>query len=328
VSSTTTVKAKAFKSGMTDSDAASATYTILEKVATPTFSPAAGTYTSAQSETISCATSGATIRYTTDGSEPTSSSTLYSGAIGPISVSTTLKAKAFKSGWTDSDTATATITISDKVATPTLNPIGGTYSSPQNVALSCTTSGATIRYTTDGTEPTSTSTAYTTPIPVNSGTVTIKAKAFKSGMTDSDTATATYTITPPGTVIPPTFGLSAGSYSSPQNVVLSCITSGATIRYTTDGSEPTSTSTAYSTPISVSSGTVTIKAKAFKTDMTDSETESATYTIEPEKSTLPDISLWVILPIILVIFVVSTITLLTLRRRKISAGKPGTLIHS
>lgn len=84
------------------------------------------------------------------------------------------------------------------VATPTFSPAGGTYSSAQNVALSCTTTGATIRYTTNGSEPTSSSTAYSSPINVSS-TTTIKAKAFKEGWTPSATASATYTIdtTPP-----------------------------------------------------------------------------------------------------------------------------------
>jgi len=83
--------------------------------------------------------------------------------------------------------------IPPKVATPTFSPAQGTYSSSQSVAISCGTAGATIRYTTDGSEPTSSSTAYSDPISV-SATTTVKAKAFKSGMTDSDTATATYTV--------------------------------------------------------------------------------------------------------------------------------------
>ena len=79
-------------------------------VSTPTFSPAGGTYTSAQNVTISCSTSGATIYYTTDSSTPSTSSTVYSGVIS-VSETTTLKAIAIKDG-TLSNVATATYTIS------------------------------------------------------------------------------------------------------------------------------------------------------------------------------------------------------------------------
>ena len=62
-------------------------------VATPTFSPKAGRYAEAQTVTISCTTEGATIYYTTDGSDPTVSSTLYTQPI-TIEETTTLKAIA------------------------------------------------------------------------------------------------------------------------------------------------------------------------------------------------------------------------------------------
>ena len=80
-----------------------------------------------------------------------------------------------------------------KVSMPTLSPAGGTYSSSQNIVLSCGTSGAAIRYTTDGSEPSSSSAVYSGPISVSS-TTTVKAKAFLSGMADSDTVSATFTI--------------------------------------------------------------------------------------------------------------------------------------
>ncbi len=83
----------------------------VEKVATPTFTPAAGTFTTAQSVTIACATTDATIRYTTDGTNPTATTgTVYSTAIN-VATTTTIKAIAYKTGMTDSDVATALYTI-------------------------------------------------------------------------------------------------------------------------------------------------------------------------------------------------------------------------
>lgn len=81
----------------------------------------------------------------------------------------------------------------NQVAMPTFSLAGGTYYSAQSVELSCATSGATIYYTTDGSTPTTSSSVYSTAIPV-SATTTIKAFAVATGMTDSDVATATYTI--------------------------------------------------------------------------------------------------------------------------------------
>jgi hypothetical protein len=90
---------------------------VVSTVATPTFSPAGGTYTSAQSVTIATATSGATIRYTTNGADPTGSSTVYTGAIN-VSATTTIKARAYNSGMNESAIATAAYTISSGPAGP------------------------------------------------------------------------------------------------------------------------------------------------------------------------------------------------------------------
>jgi hypothetical protein len=81
------------------------------QTAMPAFSPAAGTYASAQSVTLSTTTSGAAIRYTTNGNSPTETmGTLYSGPIAAGS-SMTIRAIAYKSGWTDSAVASAVYTI-------------------------------------------------------------------------------------------------------------------------------------------------------------------------------------------------------------------------
>ena len=171
------------------------TFTVKQVVATPTFSPEAGTYTEAQNVTISCATEGAEIHYTTDGSTPTASSSTYSSAI-TVNETTTIKAIAVKDGMTDSTVASATYTINippQTVATPAFSPEAGTYTEAQNVAISCATEGATIHYTTDGSTPTASSTAYSSAVTV-SETTTIKAIAVKDGMTNSAVASATFTI--------------------------------------------------------------------------------------------------------------------------------------
>lgn len=249
-----------------------------QTVATPLFSPAAGTYASAQSVTITSATSGAQIRYTTDGSEPTTSSALYSASL-TVSTTTTVKAKAFKSGMNNSATATAAYTIGNTqtVATPVFSPAAGTYTSAQSVSITSATSGAEIRYTTDGSEPTTSSSLYTTPLTIST-TTTVKAKAFKSGMTASVTATAAYTISSTQTVASPVFNPAGGTYTSTQSVTITCATSGAQIRYTTDGTEPSASSALYSAALTINS-TTTVKAKAFVSGMTSSATISQTYTI-------------------------------------------------
>jgi len=81
------------------------------QVSAPSFSVAGGTYSSPQSVTLSNATAGATIKYTTDGSTPTAASPNYAGAIN-VTSTTTIKAYALKQGMTDSSVASASYTIS------------------------------------------------------------------------------------------------------------------------------------------------------------------------------------------------------------------------
>ena len=75
-------------------------------VATPEFTPLAGNYFTPQSVTITCSTPDATIYYTTNGTDPNETSTPYSLPF-PVSVTTTIKAKAFKTAMTPSPLAIA-----------------------------------------------------------------------------------------------------------------------------------------------------------------------------------------------------------------------------
>ncbi len=170
----------------------------ISPAAAPVFSPGGGTYSIAQNVAITSATSGASIRYTTDGSTPNeTTSPIYSGPVN-IGITTILQAIAFKAGFEPSGLTTADYTITSppiQVADPIFSPGGGAYSSTQIVAITSATSGASIRYTTDGSTPSETAgTLYSgTAVNVTANT-TINAIAFKSGLTDSGVVSATYTI--------------------------------------------------------------------------------------------------------------------------------------
>jgi hypothetical protein len=182
---------------------------------------------------------------------------------------------------TPSTTSSLPVTAcsSSITATPTFNPPAGSYTTAQSVAISSTTAGATIYYTTDGSLPTTSSTRYSAPIQVSS-TETIQTIATASGFATSAVASAAYTIGPTGgaPAATPTFNPPAGSYTTAQSVAISSTTAEATIYYTTDGSVPTTSSTRYSAPIQVSS-TETIQAIATASGFANSAVASAAYTI-------------------------------------------------
>lgn len=164
-----------------------------KQAATPTFSVVAGSYNAAQSVSLSDATSGATIHYTTDGTTPTTSSATYSAAIS-VSKSMTIEAMAYASGYTNSSVASATYTITLPTApAPAFSVNTGTYNTLQSVSISESASGAKIYYTLDGSTPTTASTTYSAPIPIAT-TTTLQAIAVVSGDANSNVTSATYTM--------------------------------------------------------------------------------------------------------------------------------------
>ena len=241
--------------------------------ATPTFSPAPGTYSPGQVVTLSDTTTGAVIHCTTDGSTPTASSPVCTTLT--LNTTTTIKAIAVAPGYNNSAVASGTYTINlPTAATPTFSPAPGTYSPGQVVTLSDTTTGAVIHCTTDGSTPTASSPVCTT-LTLNT-TTTIKAIAVAPGYNNSAVASGTYTINLP-TAATPTFSPAPGTYNPGQVVTLSDTTTGAVIHCTTDGSTPTAGSPVCTTlTLNI---TTTIKAIAVAPGYNNSAVASGTYTI-------------------------------------------------
>jgi hypothetical protein len=284
-SSTSTIKAIAAKEGMTTSSVATGVFVVEGVVAAPAFSPAAGTYATDQSVTLTSSTSGASIYYTTNGATPTTGSTPYTApiAVQGNGTSISIKAVAAKAGMTNSSVSSGTFAINySVVAAPAFSPAAGAYATDQSVTLTSSTSGVSIYYTTNGAVPTTNSAPYTGAIAVqgNGTSVTIKAIATKAGMTNSSVSSGTFTINYP-VVAAPTFSPAAGTYKADQSVTLTSSTGGSSIYYTTNGDTPTTGSTPYTAPIPVQgNGTSkTIKAIAAKAGMTTSGVSTAAYVI-------------------------------------------------
>ncbi|MCH3915901.1 MAG: chitobiase/beta-hexosaminidase C-terminal domain-containing protein [Spirochaetia bacterium] len=252
------VEAYAEKDGMVRS----ATGTQAYSVATgPDFSKTTGTY----SNTFTLTLTGDTIRYKAgSGTYRT-----YSSGISIASTGTTVTAFDEASGEVNSAPVSNTYTL--KVTTPVISQSDTTGG--QKVSISCGTSGATIHYTTDGSTPASSSTAYAGAITLTSST-TVKAIAVKDNFASSEVASKAVTVS---TVTTPTFSPTGCTFSDTQSVTMTS-TSGATIYYTTDGTTPTTSSSHVTSGGSITlSATTTVKAMAVKSGIANSSVASTTY---------------------------------------------------
>jgi len=275
--------------------------------ANPSATPAGGTFNATQSVTLASAGSSA-IYYTVNGDTPTTSSTLYTGAIS-VSTTTTLKALAVDTATNQSGVMTEVFTID--TGAPTISSItsstgNGSYKAGSAINVSLTFSEAV------------TTTGTITVTLDSGGTCTF------SGITNSTTASCTYTVgagensadltvsdvagtikdqaTNPMTNFVPTTNLAAnkdividttapanpsatpagGTFNATQSVTLASAGSSA-IYYTVNGDTPTTSSTLYTGAISVST-TTTLKALAVDTATNQSGVMTESYVID---ATLP-----------------------------------------
>jgi pectate lyase len=199
VAQTTTLKAMACALLRAESPITTGVYTIKppETVATPVFSPAAGTYIATQSVSITSTTADATIRYTSDGTQAScAGGTVYAGPI-EVAQSLALSAIGCATGKIDSAVASAAYVITPPAAPPVSNPAAGSYTAEQSVTLTSATPAATFRYTTDGTEPSCTSGQNYGDAIAIANSLTLKAVACAAGFSESLVTSGGYDITLP-----------------------------------------------------------------------------------------------------------------------------------
>jgi clostripain len=276
-------------------------YKYIESADDPVFNPTAGEYDEVQSVAISSTTPGSAIYYTINGSNPTTGSTQYTSPI-TISTSTTIKAIATKAGIENSNISTAIYTINRQLATEdtyisaTLDATGeidwfyfnatagnsykiwwddsyqgsGTYTC--DIKVSAYREDKITSYFTN------INSAYSNPKIITASAtekVYIKVEGYYSS------SKGTYAVKYKSCITPPSFSPDGNStYSTSQNVTISCTTPGVTIYYTTDGSTPTTSSNIYTTPITIFETTI-LKAFAVKAGLPDSEVTSQTFYIVP-----------------------------------------------
>ncbi|MDE6365864.1 MAG: chitobiase/beta-hexosaminidase C-terminal domain-containing protein [Lachnospiraceae bacterium] len=271
------------------------TVTSVPRVSQVTADPESGEVESGKEVSLNCATPGAAIYYTTDGTEPTEESTRYENRI-VVDRAMTIQAIAVKNGYDNSVVAAFEYTIKkaeeaelegislDKnTMTLGLTETGTLQVSfqPENAApaeVTWESSDTTVVQV----EADAENSARAQITGVNAGTSTITASCGKF------TATCEVTVTAEGEEQKQVTAVKAdpvaGEVSSGTKISLTCDTEGAEIYYTLDGTTPTKESTSYSGEITVNEA-VTIKAVAVKEGLKDSEVSTFVYTVKNDEET-------------------------------------------
>jgi len=257
VSTSLTLKARAWAPGVLPGGTASAQYSL--EVAYPQLSQLPGTYSAVQQVAVVVDTPGASVHYTTNGQEPTESDRLLApGATITIDRPLWLWVRAFKPGWLSSSTGGYYDVNFGTLSPPVMTPAGGIGVGAAHVSLAATP-GATIRYSLDGSTPGEGSPEYTGPLTIEM-TTTLKARAFQPGWTDSNTAAATFTVYVARPVVTP----ASGVYASGQVITVTSPTTGTQLRYTTNGSDPTDLDATLTSGGTLPMGSFRLKVKAWK----------------------------------------------------------------
>ena len=204
--------------------------------------------------TITAPEENARVYYTLDGSDPTTSSTLYEGTL-TMKGSCTIKAIAAFDNFNNSSVAVFNYYASDYTCgLPTFTRNGNLVS-----IVSAPAEGTTIYYTTDGTTPTTASNVFTMPIEVSQNGV-VKAMAVNAKLFTSEIAEYEvnwFKVDAPEIAFD-------GIFAS-----MTCVTPNSRIYYTVDGSSPTAESFLY-TGVVTMTGSCTVKAMAMRDNFNNS----------------------------------------------------------
>jgi sugar lactone lactonase YvrE len=271
--------------------------------AAPAFTPKPGTFPTPQSVTLSDATSGAVIYYTTNGKAPTSASTKYTGAI-TVAATETIEAIAIASGYSNSSVTSGVFTILPPVASLVLtssssNPPQGTpVTLTATVSFTYQTSASTGNYSImEGVIPVCYGAGNVTNgfactlsnLAVGKHTLTANYQGTVNGLTAASKAITITVAAPP--VPAPTIAPAGGTFGAGQLVTLADTVSGATIYFSLDGSVPSSTSptsTKYFAPF-ILIASANVQAMAMASGYTNNVAVPAAFTIvdSPAVLTVP-----------------------------------------
>lgn len=223
------------------------------KARAPEASVPPGTYGDPQVVKLSTVTPNCDIYYTLDGSNPNKNS--IKGDTVNVDKPTQIKAIAYSKDGSYLPSDVSTFNYQLKAKPPVSDHRDGVYAEPISVRLSSPTPGCDVLYTLDGSNPTTSSPKYVSPITVDKNT-TIKAISAGSGYIPSDIATFRYDVRAKNeiTATPDWNKL----YYNDIDVTLRDRKNGP-IYFTVDGSEPTTSSQRFVTPIALTNGKTDIK---------------------------------------------------------------------
>ena len=292
---TNTIKAMSQKIEWAQSHVTTSEIKLLERIANPTFEPYMGAFTNTLTAHIVSSTAGAKIYYTTDGSVPNSASREYVDGEGIVlgldadgnEATYVIKAIAtLEPSMGDSFLAiSGQLVIQPPVAIPALSPATpGPFENSVQVTITCATIDAEIRYTTDGSPPTFTSTLYQAPFVLTKTNMVVQAKAFAPHMSPSEVAISEPFVLEASEV---TFTPDGGVFVDNVQVALASATPGAAIHYTLDGTEPSNTSPIYIGSFSVGVTDLVVKAIAIHAHLQPSSVvDSAGFTVKASSPVL------------------------------------------